>query len=89
MDLTVHNTVLLDTWWNMLIKFSKQIGYSFWKIIIIKINTKVNSKLCQTSEMERTQNLAKYLSKILQKHQLFAKSEKPFTIFGKISIMHF
>ena len=39
--------------------------------------------------MERTQNLAKYLSKILQKHQLFAKSEKPFTIFGKISIMHF
>ena len=52
MDLTVHNTVLLDTWWNMLIKFSKQIGCSFWKIIIIKINTKVNSKLCQTSEME-------------------------------------
>ena len=25
-DLTVHNTVLLDIWWNMLIKFSKQIG---------------------------------------------------------------
>ena len=26
MDLTVHNTVLLDMWWNMLIKSSKQIG---------------------------------------------------------------
>ena len=34
-DLTVHNT---DISWNMLIKFSKQIGNSFAKII----NTKVN-----------------------------------------------
>ena len=32
----------------MLIKFSKQIGHSFAK----KINTKVSSKPCQTSEME-------------------------------------
>ena len=32
----------------MLIKFSKQIGNSFAKII----NTKVSSKPCQTSEME-------------------------------------
>ena len=48
MDLTVHNAVLLNIWWNMLIKFSKQIDNSFVKII----NTKVSSKLCQTSEME-------------------------------------
>ena len=45
MDLTVHTT---DIWWNMLIKFSKEIGNSFAKII----NTKVNSKPCQTAEME-------------------------------------
>ena len=31
---------LLDIWWNMLIKFGKQIGNSLAKII----NTKVNSK---------------------------------------------
>ena len=48
MDLTVHNAVLLNIWWNMLIKFSKQIDNSFVKII----NTKMSSKLCQTSEME-------------------------------------
>ena len=42
MDLTVHNT---DTWWDMLIKFSKEIGNSFVKII----NTKVNSKPCHTA----------------------------------------
>ena len=41
----MHNT---DIWWNMLIKFSKQIGNSFAKII----NTKVNSKTCQTADME-------------------------------------
>ena len=41
-DLTVHKT---DIWWNMLIKFSKQIGNSFAR----KINTKVNSKPCQTT----------------------------------------
>ena len=43
--LTVLNT---DIWWNMLIKFSNQIGNSFAKII----NTKINSKPCQTAEME-------------------------------------
>ena len=32
-DLTVDNAVLLDVWWNMLIKFSKQIGKSFSKTI--------------------------------------------------------
>ena len=32
-DLTVHNTVFLDIWWNMLIKFSKEIGHSFAEII--------------------------------------------------------
>ena len=41
-DLTVHNTVLLDIWWNTLFKFSKHIGNSLAKII----NTKVNSRLC-------------------------------------------
>ena len=48
MDLAVHNTYLLDIWWNVLIKFSRQIGNSCAKII----NTKVNSEFCQTSEME-------------------------------------
>ena len=48
MDLTVHSTVLLDIWWNMLIKFSKQIGNSLAKII----NTKVNSRPCKISKME-------------------------------------
>ena len=41
----MHNTNIC---WNMLIKFSKQIGNNFAKII----NTKVNSKLCQTADME-------------------------------------
>ena len=27
-DLTLHNTAVLDTWWNMLIQFSKEIGKS-------------------------------------------------------------
>ena len=45
MDLTVHNT---DIWWNMLIKFSKQIGNDIAKVI----NTQVNSKPRQTAEME-------------------------------------
>ena len=57
-DLTVHNAI-------MLIKFSKQLANSSAKIMA----TKVNSKPCQTYEMEpfprsrywlyrRTQNLA-------------------------------
>ena len=33
MDLTVHNTVLLDIWWNMFIKFDRQIVNTFMKII--------------------------------------------------------
>ena len=49
-DSTVHNT---DIKWNMLIKFSKQIGNSFAKMI----NTKVNSKPCQTAEMELLQQV--------------------------------
>ena len=65
----MHNTVLLDIWWNMLIKFSKQIGNSFAKII----NTKENTKSCLTSKM-------KLFPKIV-------KSEKPFTIFAKTSIL--
>ena len=46
MDLTAHNT---DIWWNTLLEFSKQIGNNFPKII----NAKLNSKPCQTVEMER------------------------------------
>ena len=53
----------------MLIKFSKQIGNSYAKII----NTKVNSKPCQTAEME-------LFAKIV-------KNEKPFTISAKTSIL--
>ena len=47
-DLTVHNIALIEIWWNMLIKFGKQIDNSLAKII----NTKVNSRSCWTSEME-------------------------------------
>ena len=49
MDLTVHNTVLLDTWWNMLIKFSTEIANTLGKVIN---GYKANLKPCQTSEME-------------------------------------
>ena len=59
--MTVHNTVLLDIWWNILIKFSKQIANT----------TKTNSKACETSEMQlfpqvvtgfrQIQNLTKHL----------------------------
>ena len=44
-DLAVHST---DIWWDMLIKFSKQIENCLAKII----NTKMNSNPCQTAEME-------------------------------------
>ena len=37
-----------DLWWNILIKFIKQLENSFAKIV----NTKVNSKPCQTAVME-------------------------------------
>ena len=70
-----HSTALLDICWNILIKFSKQLGSSFAKII----NTKVRLKPCQTSEMEffaqvvaafrdELKNLAKHLRcRFLQK----------------------
>ena len=44
-ELYVHNT---DIWWNILIKFSKQVGDGFAK----RINKKVNSKPWQTAEMD-------------------------------------
>ena len=66
MDLSVHNT---DIWWSMLVKFSKQIGNSCAKII----NTKVNSKPCQTAEIEL--------------FAIIVKNEKPFTIFAKTFIL--
>ena len=49
MDFTGHNTVLLDIWWNILIKFSKQIANTLREKLMV---TKTNSKHCQTSEME-------------------------------------
>ena len=65
MDLAAHNTVLLDIWWNMLLKFIKQISNSFPKITN-GYNIKANwsfyqksllalqaiSESCQTSKME-------------------------------------
>ena len=38
--MTVCNTVLLDVWWNMLIKFSKQIANGFVEVMAIKANSK-------------------------------------------------
>ena len=52
-NLTVSNTVLLDIWWNMFIKFSIQIGNSLAKII----NKKVNSRPCEISEMKLSRRL--------------------------------
>ena len=49
----VQNCVLLDVWWNVLIKFSKQIANTFVKkIMAIKDSNLKNSELCQTSEIE-------------------------------------
>ena len=91
MDLTVHITVLLDIWWNMLIKFSKQIGTSLTKII----NTRVNSRPWQTSEMKLLSRSFLGLqgnseSCKTSRIKLFAKivkNEKQFTFFVKISIL--
>ena len=85
MDLTAHNTGI---WWNMLIKFTKQIRISFAKII----NTKVNSKPCQTAEIgfSRKSLLAiRGESYHTSKMELFAKivkTEKSFTIFARTCI---
>ena len=73
---TMHNTVLLDVWCNMLIKFSKQIPFSFEKIIngyrgkfIIVSN--IRDRLFSASRYwlhRRTQNLPKHLrSNFLQR----------------------
>ena len=86
-DLTVHNT---NIWRNILIKFSKQIGNSFPKII----KTKVNPKPCQTSEMRLfPQAVTGFRSELrilpTSKMELFAKiikNEKLFNIFAKIFI---
>ena len=84
----MYNT---DIWWNMLIKFSKQFGNCFAKII----NTKVNSKPCQTAEVELFHKFllaseANSDSCHTSKTELSAKivkDEKPFTIFAKTSIL--
>ena len=77
---------LFDTWWNMLIKFSKQIRNSS-----AKIDTKVSSKPHQTSEMELFLQVATGFRgdlRILSNIYAFCKnSQKPFTIFAKSSIL--
>ena len=79
---------LFDTWWNMLIKFSKQIRNSS-----AKIDTKVSSKPRQTSEMElflqvaseaTSESCQTFMMEIFVK---IVKNEKPFTIFAKSSIL--
>ena len=91
MNLTVHNTVLLDIWWNMLIKFSKQIGNSFAKIIDKKVYPNPAKhlrwsffrKLLLASE-------ANSESSQTSKMELFGKivkSQKRFTVFAKNSIL--
>ena len=85
-DLTVHNTVLFDIWWNMLIKFSKQLVNTFAKIIICyKAKLKTLSNIWAESFsaglywlQKRTQNLSKHL-----RWRFFSKTQKPFTIFPK------
>ena len=77
--------VLFDTWWNMFIKFSKQIGNSFARIIQYPVKhlrwlffrksllaSEANSGSCQTYKIE-----------------LFAKivKNKKLTIFAKTSIL--
>ena len=82
----MHNT---DTWWNMLIKFSKQIVNNFAKIFY----TKVISKHCHAADMEffRRSILASEANSEsfqISTMELFAKivkNEKPFTIFAKTS----
>ena len=71
-SMTVHNT---DMWWNMLIKFGKQIGNSFARII----NTNVTSKSCQIAEMEPFSASSYWLQKRTQNlaiHQRWSFSEK-------------
>ena len=73
----------------MLIKFSKQIGNSFVKII----NTKVNSKPCHTAEMELfLQGITDFRGELRACHtskiELFSKIvKKSFTIFAKPHIL--
>ena len=81
---------LFDTWWNMLIKFSKQIRNSS-----AKIDTKVSSKPRQTSEMELFLQVATGFRgdlRILSNIYAFCKNSQKrkavhFTIFAKSSIL--
>ena len=83
----MHNTVLPDIWWNMLIKFSKQIGNSFAKIV----NAKMSSIPCQTSEMELSRksllaseaNSETCQTSKMESFRKIVKNEKPFTILQK------
>ena len=95
-DLTVHNTVLLDIWWNMLIKFSKQTAKTFVKVIIgYQVNQKsvkhlrwsffrkflLDSESWQTFKMEL---LAKPKTKSKTKiRSLFLQKSSPW-LFDKV-----
>ena len=77
MDLTMQNTVLLDIWWNMLIKFIKQISNTFVKIINgykgeFKTLPKIRDRHFSASRYwltRQTQNLANILRwSLLQKY---------------------
>ena len=75
----------------MLIKFSKQIGKSFLKII----NVKVNSKSCQTDLLSffhklllaLKANSGFYHTSKMEPFSKIVKNEKPFTISAKTSIL--
>ena len=96
MDLTVHNTVLLDIWWNMLIKFSKQTAKAFVKVIIgYKANQKsvkhlrwsfsckflLDSESWQTSKMEL---LVKPKTKSKTKSRSLFLQKSSSWLFGKV-----
>ena len=75
----------------MLIKFSKQMGNSFVKIINTKVNTK-SFKHLRWNFFRKSLLASEANSESCQtsKMELFAKivkNEKPFTIFAKTSIL--
>ena len=61
-DHAQYSTVLLDIWWDMLIKFSKQIANSFAKI---RNGYKGEQKACKTSEMKPSWMFGKVLTMLL------------------------
>ena len=80
----MHNT---DIWWNMVIKFTKQIGITFANII----NRKVNSKPCQTADIGffRKSLLASEANlESCHRSKIQLLRFKSFIIFARISILN-